>query len=117
MADEQPSQSAASASAHGPGEYLNSEMPVQPAFFYPSGHPWPQHLSDKPGCLTPEEDPLASRGIPVFRPTLEEFSDFEQYMTRVEVWGRRSGIVKVIPPQEWCVCRDPCSNVDRPYSH
>jgi hypothetical protein len=24
-------------------------------------------------------------------------------MNLVDHWGRRSGIVKVIPPQEWCV--------------
>lgn len=52
------------------------------------------------GC-TPEEDPLATRGIPVFRPTMEEFSDFEDYMERIAPWGHRSGIVKVIPPKEW----------------
>lgn len=52
------------------------------------------------GC-TPEEDPLATRGIPIFRPTMEEFADFEGYMERIAPWGHRSGIVKVIPPKEW----------------
>lgn len=52
------------------------------------------------GC-TPQEDPLATRGIPVFRPTMEEFSDFEGYMERIAPWGHRSGIVKVVPPKEW----------------
>ncbi|KAH7320507.1 JmjC domain, hydroxylase-domain-containing protein [Rhizoctonia solani] len=51
--------------------------------------------------LDPAEDPRATRGIPVFRPTLHDFSDFERYMERIEPWGRRSGIVKVIPPKEW----------------
>jgi hypothetical protein len=32
---------------------------------------------------------------------MEEFQDFEDYMTRVECWGMRSGIIKVIPPKEW----------------
>ncbi|CAE6368541.1 unnamed protein product [Rhizoctonia solani] len=91
---------------------------VQPAFFYPnSGSDDPsldvqQPLSDEElsqlddeafadALLDPAEDPRASRGIPVFRPTLHDFSDFERYMESIEPWGRRSGIVKVIPPKEW----------------
>jgi hypothetical protein len=53
--------------------------------------------------LDPADDPLAQRGIPVFKPTVAEFQDFEAYMNRVECWGTRSGIVKVIPPKEWSV--------------
>ena len=34
---------------------------------------------------------------------MEEFVDFEGYMKRVECWGMRSGIVKIVPPQEWSV--------------
>ncbi|KAF8313986.1 JmjC-domain-containing protein, partial [Clavulina sp. PMI_390] len=34
---------------------------------------------------------------------MEEFADFEAYITRVDPWGRRSGIVKIIPPKEWSV--------------
>lgn len=53
--------------------------------------------------LHPSEDPNASRGIPVFKPTWEEFQDFEKYMESIQPWGMISGIVKVIPPQEWLV--------------
>ncbi|KEP47211.1 putative jumonji family transcription factor [Rhizoctonia solani 123E] len=91
---------------------------VQPAYFYPnSGSIDPALEERKPlsdeelanlddeelseVLLDPAEDPRATRGIPVFRPTLDDFSDFERYMERVEPWGRRSGIVKVIPPKEW----------------
>ncbi|KAG8995096.1 hypothetical protein FRB94_009473 [Tulasnella sp. JGI-2019a] len=78
------------------------EIPIQPAFFYPSGHNNTHHLDDDDnGYLSPDQDPFAARGIPVFKPTYEEFRDFEKYMERVEIWGRRSGIVKVIPPKEW----------------
>jgi hypothetical protein len=35
---------------------------------------------------------------------MEEFEDFEDYMNKIECWGNRSGIVKVIPPKEWLVC-------------
>ncbi|CAE6447318.1 unnamed protein product [Rhizoctonia solani] len=93
---------------------------VQPAFFYPnSGSDDPsldlrEPLSEEElskmdddafaeALLDPAEDPRASRGIPVFRPTLHDFADFERYMERIEPWGRRSGIVKVIPPKEWQV--------------
>ncbi|KAG9119721.1 hypothetical protein FRC07_005109 [Ceratobasidium sp. 392] len=83
---------------------------VQPAFFYPNSgaddpaNDMPKERSEEgeeEELLDPAEDPRATRGIPVFRPTLDEFEDFEAYMERVEVWGRRSGIVKVIPPKEW----------------
>ncbi|KAG2135583.1 JmjC domain, hydroxylase-domain-containing protein [Suillus cothurnatus] len=32
---------------------------------------------------------------------MQEFQDFEGYMNKIECWGLRSGIVKVIPPKEW----------------
>ncbi|KAB5590048.1 jumonji family transcription factor [Ceratobasidium theobromae] len=90
---------------------------VQPAFFYPNTGAFdpsddvaePSKRTDADvdedaladELLDPAEDPRATRGIPVFRPTMEEFADFEKYMEKVELWGRRSGIVKIIPPQEW----------------
>ncbi|SCU90438.1 LADA_0F04082g1_1 [Lachancea dasiensis] len=40
-------------------------------------------------------------GVPVFRPSYEEFRDFQGYMTSINQYGKQSGIVKVIPPQEW----------------
>ncbi|THU98588.1 JmjC-domain-containing protein [Dendrothele bispora CBS 962.96] len=79
-------------------------IPVQPDHFYrsddqPTAHPSPNVYGKT--WLDPEDDRLASRGIPVFKPTMEEFGDFEAYMNRVECWGMYSGIVKVIPPKEW----------------
>lgn len=53
------------------------------------------------GFLSPEDDKLAMRGIPIFRPTLAEFADFEAYVTKTVPWGQYSGIVKIIPPTEW----------------
>jgi hypothetical protein len=58
------------------------------------------------------------RGIPVFKPTIDEFrvsptasdftrpkanisQDFEAYVTKTAPWGERSGITKIIPPAEW----------------
>lgn len=40
-------------------------------------------------------------GVPVFKPNMQEFSDFHQYVQDINHYGMESGIVKVIPPQEW----------------
>ncbi|KAF8639027.1 hypothetical protein AX17_001779 [Amanita inopinata Kibby_2008] len=86
-----------------PSRSSSPEPPVQPDHFYGSANIQlpPSPHSDGKTWLTPGDDPLAHRGIPVFKPTMEEFEDFEQYMTKIECWGTRSGIVKVIPPREW----------------
>ncbi|KAF9651005.1 JmjC-domain-containing protein [Thelephora ganbajun] len=74
---------------------------VQPDHFY--GFDNVHHSPNTHGrtYFDPKDDPLAQRGIPVFKPTMEEFQDFEGYMNSIEAWGMRSGIVKVIPPAEW----------------
>jgi hypothetical protein len=77
------------------------EPPVQPDHFYGHAQCPPSPDSDGRAWLDPADDPAAARGIPVFRPTMAEFADFEAYMKRIECWGMRSGIVKVIPPKEW----------------
>ncbi|KIY62495.1 JmjC-domain-containing protein [Cylindrobasidium torrendii FP15055 ss-10] len=75
-------------------------IPVQPDHFYRATDDWPP-APNAAGYFDPEDDPLAARGIPVFKPSMEEFADFETYMDRIECWGLKSGIVKVIPPAEW----------------
>lgn len=70
---------------------------VQPHHFYNNA----EIKLNESQRLTPMEDPLAARGTPVFKPTWEEFYDFEKYMEAIAPWGLRSGIVKVIPPAEW----------------
>lgn len=81
------------------------DTPLQPDHFYgnESIQLPPSPNSNGRDWLDPADDPTAQRGIPVFRPTFEEFQDFEGYMNRVEPWGMRSGIVKIIPPKEWLV--------------
>ncbi|OXG39396.1 specific transcriptional repressor [Cryptococcus neoformans Th84] len=61
------------------------------------------------GWLSPEDDPHALRGIPVFKPSMEEFIDFEGYARKTTAWGQYSGIVKVIPPTEWVKSVPPIS--------
>lgn len=86
-----------------PSRSPTPEPPVQPDHFYGSDDivlpPSPD--SDGKTWLDPVDDPLAHRGVPVFKPNMEEFRDFEAYVNRIECWGSRSGIVKVIPPKEW----------------
>ncbi|ORY27478.1 hypothetical protein BCR39DRAFT_227063 [Naematelia encephala] len=59
--------------------------------------------------LSPEDDKMAERGIPIFRPTMEEFADFEGYVTKTVPWGQYSGITKIIPPKEWVETCPPIS--------
>lgn len=47
------------------------------------------------------EPALYSDGIPVFKPTMEEFKDFYKYNKAINKYGMESGIVKIIPPAEW----------------
>ncbi|EHA57186.1 hypothetical protein MGG_09186 [Pyricularia oryzae 70-15] len=39
--------------------------------------------------------------VPVFRPTMEQFRDFKLFMEKVNPYGMKSGIIKIVPPQEW----------------
>lgn len=54
-----------------------------------------------PSYLTPDQDPLGARGVPIFHPTIDEFEDFEAYTKSIEPWGVVYGTVKVVPPPEW----------------
>lgn len=39
--------------------------------------------------------------IPVFKPTMEQFKSFKKFVEKIDKYGMKSGIVKVIPPKEW----------------
>ncbi|KAL4956744.1 hypothetical protein BDW69DRAFT_70480 [Aspergillus filifer] len=39
--------------------------------------------------------------IPVFKPTMDQFRDFQAFIRKVDEYGMRSGIIKVIPPDKW----------------
>lgn len=40
-------------------------------------------------------------GVPVFRPSFEQFEDFYQFVSSINKYGMQSGIVKIVPPKEW----------------
>ncbi|CAH6722500.1 DNA damage-responsive transcriptional repressor Rph1p [[Candida] jaroonii] len=42
-----------------------------------------------------------SDGIPIFKPTMEQFEDFYKFNKAINKYGMQSGIVKIIPPKEW----------------
>ncbi|KAF1966848.1 hypothetical protein BU23DRAFT_485353 [Bimuria novae-zelandiae CBS 107.79] len=39
--------------------------------------------------------------IPVFKPTMDQFRNFKRFIDKIDKYGMKSGIVKVIPPTEW----------------
>ncbi|KAF2836895.1 JmjC-domain-containing protein, partial [Patellaria atrata CBS 101060] len=39
--------------------------------------------------------------IPVFKPTMQQFKSFRKFIDKIDRYGMKSGIVKVIPPKEW----------------
>ena len=39
--------------------------------------------------------------VPVFKPTMDQFRSFKKFVERIDKYGMKSGIVKVIPPKEW----------------
>ena len=39
--------------------------------------------------------------VPVFKPTMDQFRSFKNFVEKIDKYGMKSGIVKVIPPPEW----------------
>ncbi|KIJ46963.1 hypothetical protein M422DRAFT_28981 [Sphaerobolus stellatus SS14] len=60
-------------------------IPVPLDHFY--GQAGPSTPASERGYLDPEDDPQATRGIPVFRPSMDEFGDFERYIECVQCWA------------------------------
>lgn len=49
-----------------------------------------------------------SDGVPVFKPTMEQFEDFYKFNKAINKYGMESGIVKIIPPVEWLELSKKC---------
>ncbi|KAI1453499.1 hypothetical protein F4805DRAFT_443103 [Annulohypoxylon moriforme] len=56
------------------------------------------------GEVTPDH---WSGTVPVFKPDMHQFKDFKKFMTKVDCYGMKSGIIKIIPPKEWTDQRPP----------
>ncbi|KAI1424821.1 hypothetical protein F5Y12DRAFT_750336 [Xylaria sp. FL1777] len=50
------------------------------------------------GEVTPDH---WSGTVPVFKPGMSQFKNFKKFMEKIDSYGMKSGIVKIIPPQEW----------------
>ncbi|KAH9519676.1 hypothetical protein Btru_003298 [Bulinus truncatus] len=58
-------------------------------------------------------DPPAPDKIMVFRPTFEEFKDFNKYIEYIESCGaHKMGLAKIIPPKEWVPRKQGYDNID-----
>lgn len=84
--------------------------PVQPldldGTFKPDPGFDPPVLNLQEGLVPPPLPPAAAKNpsckIMTFRPTMEEFKDFAQYIVYMESQGaHRAGLAKVIPPEGW----------------
>ncbi|EME48296.1 hypothetical protein DOTSEDRAFT_51495 [Dothistroma septosporum NZE10] len=60
-------------------------------------------LDDEDEEITPDHywDEENGGRIPVFKPTMDQFRDFKKFMEKIDKYGMKSGIVKVVPPPDW----------------
>ncbi|KAI6780855.1 DNA damage-responsive transcriptional repressor-like protein [Emericellopsis cladophorae] len=42
-----------------------------------------------------------SGNVAIFKPTMHQFKDFDKFMAKVNSYGMKSGIIKIVPPKEW----------------
>ncbi|KAH7320886.1 hypothetical protein B0I35DRAFT_450522 [Stachybotrys elegans] len=52
-----------------------------------------------------------TNGVPVFKPTMDQFKDFNLFMRKVDSYGMKSGIIKIIPPKEWKDAQPPLDDL------
>ena len=71
---------------------LEPEDPILPDHYYDNGN-------------IPVFKPVLSRTLStpadIFFQTMDQFANFEKFITRINQYGMQAGIVKVIPPPEW----------------
>ncbi|KAI3323976.1 hypothetical protein HD806DRAFT_496114 [Xylariaceae sp. AK1471] len=74
--------------------------PDQVPLFYtePTAQQAPEKEDEDIGEVTPDH---WSGTVPVFKPNMHQFKDFKKFMQKVDSYGMKSGIVKIIPPKEW----------------
>ncbi|KAK7203424.1 JmjC domain, hydroxylase-domain-containing protein [Myxozyma melibiosi] len=57
-----------------------------------------------------EPDHYFDGTVPVFKPTMEQFESFPKFIKRIDSYGMKTGIVKVIPPKEWADALPPITD-------
>ncbi|KAK0543621.1 hypothetical protein OC846_006350 [Tilletia horrida] len=87
------------------GKKKNKNIELPRAWLPPPSAPIPP---GQPFLIQPDEyypttysDSVHWNAVPVFRPTWEQFQDFFTYCQRIRPHGMQTGIVKIVPPQEW----------------
>ncbi|KAL7943854.1 hypothetical protein V8C42DRAFT_328644 [Trichoderma barbatum] len=84
---------------------LEDEPPLEDAPMFPPD----LGVEDDIGDIQP--DHWSSGNVPVFKPTMDQFRDFKRFMTKVDSYGMKSGIIKVIPPDEWRDAQPPLDDL------
>jgi len=64
----------------------------------PEPEPEPEPVVEDIGEVLPDH---WSGTVPVFKPDMKQFQDFKRFMEKVDKYGMKSGIIKIIAPQEW----------------
>ncbi|KAI2779216.1 hypothetical protein F4815DRAFT_474556 [Daldinia loculata] len=80
--------------------------------------PPPEPANDDQNVKQEEEEDIGevipdhwSGTVPVFKPDMHQFKDFKKFMTKVDCYGMKSGIIKIIPPKEWTDKRPPLDDM------
>ncbi|KAM3510865.1 hypothetical protein MY11210_005468 [Beauveria gryllotalpidicola] len=80
---------------------LEEEPPLDGAPPGPSASAEPPAAEDDQDDIGDVSPDHWSGTVPVFKPTMDQFKDFKKFMNKVDSYGMTSGIIKIIPPQEW----------------
>ncbi|OAQ88846.1 jumonji family transcription factor [Purpureocillium lilacinum] len=99
-------------------EPILDDPPVVPPELQYRPEPQPQDAQDAQEQEQAMEEDIGevlpdhwSGAVPVFRPTMDQFKDFQRFMEKVDSYGMKSGIIKVIPPQEWKDAQPPLDDL------
>ncbi|KAL2195947.1 hypothetical protein P885DRAFT_39143 [Corynascus similis CBS 632.67] len=78
---------------------LDDETHIEPKI-EPKAEPEPEPQAEVEdiGEILPDH---WSGTVPVFKPTMKQFQDFKLFMEKVDKYGMKSGIIKIIAPEEW----------------
>ncbi|EFX06326.1 jumonji family transcription factor [Grosmannia clavigera kw1407] len=82
--------------------HVDDTAAASPALPSTNASPGNAAEDDDIGDIEPDE---YSGTVPIFRPTMHQFRDFKKFvrftMEKIDHYGMKSGIVKIVPPQDW----------------